>query len=200
MAGRPALLPTWLPVAETLEACDAVSIKCGSFAELDGQLSDCLSGQSQASASLRGAITRVIDDWFCAIDGLSHERVADAILPHLNGHGGRSVRVGGCRHIHYERGRLTLSDRSRAGIALKMRVGLPVTWSFSHWSHQDDGQTWDRSEKSFDVTHVRRIADALGEEASQMSVDPAEEMRDYRFGYRVGRTVAMRPLRAGHVA
>ena len=192
MAGKPALLPTWLPTAETLEACDAVSVKCDTVEVLAAEVRAALDGRWTPTPALLDATERVIADWFYVIDGASHERVAAALLPHILATSGR-VRLEACRRIHYgwRPGALTL--RSRVGILTRMALGVPVTWSFARWEHRDPGDAWVASEKSFDVRRVRSLLDAMDGGTSPLVVRHADNTRDYRVSCRAGRTVVVEP-------
>ncbi len=191
MVGRPALLPTWLPTAETLEACDAVSVKCDTFEALDAQVSAALAAPWTAPEALRREIDRVIHDWFCAIDGQSHERVAAALLPHIQS-APRAVSTGACKAIHYGWRPHALTARSRLGIGARMALGVPVTWSFVKWEHRDPGDAWATSEKHFDVSRVRELLGAIGVGDRELTVRAAGAT-DYRLPYSAGRTVIMQP-------
>jgi surface carbohydrate biosynthesis protein len=192
MAGRPALLPTWMPVAETLEACDAVSVKCATLDALDAQVGEALADRWTLPDPLRLEIDRVVHDWFHRVDGASHERVAGAILPHVADRARGAVNLRACRFIHHgwRPGSMTL--RSRAAIRTRVAFGVPFTWSFTRWTHCDPGEAWAQSEKCFDVARVLELIDAVGVDRSRVTVERAGDGRDYCLPYRVGRSVVMR--------
>ena len=191
MCGKPALLPTWLPTAETLEACDAVSVKCDTWESLDARIGEALAGTWTPDADLRANIDRTIGDWFCAIDGRSHLRVAEALTRHFTP--GTPVDVEACRRMHYGWRESQLTARSRVGISIRMALGIPVTFSFVEAAHRDPGDRWAQSEKHFDAARVRHVLDAAEGGPSALVVRQAEPRRDYRVRYTRGRSVVIEP-------
>jgi surface carbohydrate biosynthesis protein len=190
VAGVPVLLPGWIEVGEQFEAVEAVSTRCETVDELDARLDACLSDPHARNVRLESAAQRIVHDFFFTLDGSAHERVASRILSHVNG-GGR-VNAAACKRIHYGWQDPSLTMKSRVGIALRMALGFPASWSFGEWAHRDPATKWESSEKRFDVETVRAFTGALGA-ASEVRVDRAEPKHDYRFGYRWGRSVVMRP-------
>lgn len=192
MCGKPALLPTWLPTAETLDACDAVSVKCDTWESLDARIAEALAGTWTPDADLRADIDRTIGDWFCAIDGRSHVRVAQALTRHCTP--GASVDVDACRRMHYGWRESQLTPRSRVGIAIRMALGIPVTFSFVEAANRDPGERWAQSEKFFDAARVQSLLVAIEGGASSLTARQAENHRDYRVSYSRGRSVIVEPL------
>lgn len=197
IAGVPVLMPDWIEVGERLESVEAVSQPCNSWDELDRRLRECLRGD-HTTCHPNGATGRIVTEWFHTIDGAAHERVASAILSHMNG-GLRARQRQKCRDIHYDFGPATRSMASRAGTALRKGLGLPAAWSFKYCSERDQGHAWQHSEKQFDATAVRRLTTSLGVDESRLSVSRAAEKRDYSFGYRWGHSVVLRSVQAGRL-
>lgn len=189
MCDVPALLPLWLPTAETLEACDAVSVPCADFAALDARVTEALAGTWVPDDALRRATDRVLSDWFHVIDGRAHERAADALV---TTHGTRRpLSRTAFRHIHYWGWRpATLSRRSRVATVIRRTLRVPVSWSFGRWTHVDPAATWAASEKFYDADGVSRLVTLFAPD-SPIRVRPANQGTDYRLSYTYGRTVVV---------
>jgi surface carbohydrate biosynthesis protein len=192
MAGKPALLPDWLPIAQRIESTEAVSIKCSSQSEMDDRLVEILEGSGNPADAVKESLERVIEDWFCAIDGRAHERIAAAILPHINKGNMQKINLNTCRKIHYGWGQPERSLRVRVGTGIRRGLRLPVSWSMRRLrDNKDWHQGWDRSAKYFDTNSVKHLVNAFGPFDTPLEAGPAQEKRDYRIGYTVGRSVTL---------
>src|SRR6185436_5246196 len=80
MAGRPALAPAWIPAAHDLKTVESVSIPCPTEDDVVEQIR-----HPHVPDNVRANLQGVLSDWFHAIDGLAHQRVADAVLTSANG-------------------------------------------------------------------------------------------------------------------
>ncbi|MEQ1727823.1 MAG: surface carbohydrate biosynthesis protein [Vicinamibacterales bacterium] len=194
MCGVPALLPLWLPTAETLEACDAVSVPCADVDVLDARVTEALAGAWSPDDALRAATNRVLSDWFHIIDGRAHERAADALAALLERRHTLSRRA--FRDIHYWGWRpATLSRRSRGATVIRRALGVPVSWSVGRWSHVDPAATWAASEKFYDADAVRRLV-TLIRPVDGIRVRQASPDTDYGLPYAFGRTVVVESVDA----
>ena len=192
MAGKPALLPDWLPTAQRIESTEAVSIKCASQSEMDDRLLEILDGTGNPADAVKESLERVLKDWFYEIDGRAHERVASAILAHLNNGNVNAINLTKCRKIHYGWGEPGRLARTRVGAGMRMGLRLPVSWSHRKLRDMENWhQWWDRSAKHFDTNTVRTLVRALGPFETPLEAVPAQEKRDYRIGYTVGRSVIL---------
>jgi surface carbohydrate biosynthesis protein len=197
MAGKPALLPDWLPTAQRIESTESVSIKCVSQREMDERLTAILDGTDKQTAGMQESLDHVLQDWFYAIDGLAHERVASSILAQFtNGHHD-SINLSKCRRIHYGLNKVGKSLQWRVKARTRMGLRLPVSWSNRRLSNvKDFHQAWDRSARHFDVNRVADLVDALRPLDISLNAAPAQEKRDYRLHYTVGRSVMLASLSA----
>lgn len=144
-----------------------------SQAELDDQLNIFLNGKGVRPNISSKALSQTIEDWFYAIDGSSSDRVASAILSRINKDNSRNIRLKNLRSIHYGwagsgifkmirnmkedplTGLSTFDTiKWQIGIAIRMYLGLPVTWDISSWSNKLTNVQWDQSEKYFDAEKV----------------------------------------------
>lgn len=192
MCGVPALLPGWLPVAETLEACDAVSVRCADVDALDAQVTSALEGRWQADAELTRDASRVIADWFHQIDGQAHERVAGALLPLLEAP--RAVDGQRFRDMYFWGWPpSTLSRRSRISARLRQWLGVPPTWSFSERRHVDPCAWWPTSDKFFDATVVERMLKWIDPDEGTVRARQAERT-DYVSTRPIMRSVIVEPV------
>ncbi|MGH9387805.1 MAG: surface carbohydrate biosynthesis protein [Vicinamibacterales bacterium] len=198
-AGLPVLLPSWIAVGEQFESVEAVSVPCASQDELDQQLGDRLAGKGHDAAAFGSAVNQAIRDWFYAIDGAAHERVATAILSHMYGSDESGRRRRARRELPHE-WPPPRSAAVRARIAVRKALGLSVGWSFRHWATRDPGHDWQRSERHFDATAIQVVAKVVGADGSSMIVGPAEPERDYFVPYEWGHAIVMRPVRSGRAA
>jgi surface carbohydrate biosynthesis protein len=201
MAGVPALSPSWIPTPQMMETVEAVSIQCSSPAELEDYLKSCMNGHSKQANGNRSALKQVIDDWFYAIDGLAHQRVASAILTHARNESLGRVRLEKCRDILYGLDQPETPIKAKVASAMRRRLGLPVSWSLHRWRDVTD-MSWDRSEKYFDAENVQVLVDAIWScqklvdsmPCANVAVTPAHEHGDYHFDHSTGRSVTIRPL------
>ena len=202
MAGVSTLSPTWIPTPVRMEAAEAVSIPCKSQKELEEKLEGILNGQAELPKAVSHVLDRVIEDWFYKVDGKSNERVANAILAHLDKKSTSRVRLRKCRDLLYGLGKPGISFKARAIITLRKTLGLPVDWSFRRWREIPPKWRWDRSEKYYDAEQVRRVVDAVIEcykqegdiSFTKIGVLPSQEHGDYHFGYAFGRSVTVYPM------
>lgn len=79
MAGVPAFSARWIKMHEEIESVERASIACDSPEQLIGALKEVASGNFVVPPEVCAALNATIADWFFAIDGRSHLRVADAI-------------------------------------------------------------------------------------------------------------------------
>jgi surface carbohydrate biosynthesis protein len=192
MAGKPALLPDWLPTAQRIESTESVSIKCASQTEMDERLTAILDGTDNQTAEVQESLDQVLQDWFYAIDGLAHERAAATILSHATNGRIDAINLSKCRRIHYDLDKPGRTARAKVGTTIRMGLGLPVSWSNRKLRDVKDWhRTWDRSAKHFDSNKVAALLEALGPFETPLKAAPAQEKRDYRLHYTVGRSVVL---------
>ena len=82
-AGVPAIAPLWVPTASNAPDAERVSIRCRTYEELVAVLDAVDGGEDVVTDEARSALARIVDEWMLAVDGRSHERVADALLDRL---------------------------------------------------------------------------------------------------------------------
>jgi surface carbohydrate biosynthesis protein len=195
MAGKPALLPDWLPTAQRIESTEAVSIKCRSQSEMDDEIFGILNDTRNPSSKVSRSLERVIGDWFYAIDGRAHERVALAILSHLKNQPLDAINLTKCRKMHYGWNELGRTKRAHVGARIRMGLRLPVTYSLRKFRDlKNVYQRWDQSGKYFDSEGVRALTEAIGPNETAVAVTATQDKRDYRIGYSSGRSVTIRAL------
>lgn len=191
LSGVPALLPGWLPVAETLEVCDAVSIRCEDEAELDRHVADALARTWRPTPEGQATTADVIEAWFHRVDGLAHERVAKALLPCVGDH--RRLDLTRFREMHFAGWRpSTLSGRAAVSTRVRRWLGVPPSWSFGQWRHVDRSGWWAASDKFFDAAMVDSLLRRIDPDAPVARARQAEAV-DYPVRCRDGRSVIIEP-------
>ena len=172
LAGVPAMSPRWVPVFEEVGVAEAVSIGCESWEELQEGLATAASGSLKIPDAQRRELDAIVKDWFYAIDGHSHQRVAQAILERA-GTGDRESRA-----------RKLRASRPTDGLRGSLKRSVPpALWRLRPGRHDP---IWAKSEKSFSVADVRRIVQAVSSAAdrkpSMVGTSLAHQAGSYRFG------------------
>jgi len=201
LAGIPAFLPAWIPVAVGQPTAEAVSISVDTEEQLAQHLEAVFRQQPIIPPAVRTTLDEVIRDWFHKIDGQSHQRVGQRILHSLqNGDG--QVDLKRCRRVVYGRGRAGAPLTSRLASRVREALGISMHWSFRRWRHEVPRVDWGRTEKYYDASQVRTMTAAIeacrgvdsGASLHRVEVQSALERGDYRFGYLQGRSVALFPV------
>ncbi|MDY6876668.1 MAG: surface carbohydrate biosynthesis protein [Chloroflexota bacterium] len=201
LAGVPAFTAGWLPVHLPVPAVDDVSIKCSTEDDLVECIAEVLGGTFQPPSEITRNIDQVVGKTFYRIDGLAHQRVADATLNALNATE-PNLSIDKCRDFAYGLNRSGSSLKSIVAARLRETLGLPASWSFRRWANlTEDLSWWDRSDKYFDADQIRTLVTAIQACAQEGSKEPlrkvgvqsAQERGDYRFGYLQGRSVTVFP-------
>jgi surface carbohydrate biosynthesis protein len=154
-AGVPTLSPQWFEAPFLMPMSEAVSVPCESYAALRDAVDAALSSAFELPAAQRAAIGRVTGDWFHAIDGRSHLRVADAILAGLPA--ASRVDAARCSRLLYGRDGSRRPIGERAGRLVRHRLRLGPDWSFRRM-RAATSDWWDRSDKAFTASGVEAIA------------------------------------------
>ncbi len=194
LAGVPALAPSWISTPYPLEAVEAVSLPCACEEELAAQLTAAAAGRDVIPEAVRSRLQTVLSDWFFAVDGQCHQRVADAVMDALDSRPPRPSLPYCRRALDGLAGdRVTWKDRARALARRALR--RPLTWSFRHWRDMAD-LSWDRSQCYFGAGEVRAAVQALQPVAPRLAtvqVSSALERGEYRFPCPAGRSVVLAP-------
>jgi hypothetical protein len=150
-------------------------------------------GCLQRPAEVIQAHAQVIKDWFCAIDGESHQRVASAILASTAGRTAgvdlRKSRAIWKRYSGWE------------GIRRRLKY-------YFRYRRNPRKVRWDRSEKHFDAHQVRSLVQAIRQcqrtadggktvkknQSGEVGVALAAERGDYHVRFLQGRSVTLYPL------
>lgn len=92
-AGVPALMPTWVPVRRRIESTEAVSLPCPDEDTVIERVRAAIRGELPIPEAARAALERIVADWFYAVDGRAHQRVAGVILQSVAAPGGGPTAV-----------------------------------------------------------------------------------------------------------
>lgn len=194
IAGVPALSPRWIPTATQMPLVDSVSVPCESYEALRGTVDSILAGDYRTPDDIRCSTELVIREWFHAMDGMAHRRVAEAVVGELGSL--TEVDRAYCgRMLH----RIDSSPRrsgKRFGRIVRHRLGLSPEWSFRAFRAVPPDE-WVRSDQYFDAERTREIsarieaARRIGEQAAPgIRISQARDRNDYSYGYR-GYSVAL---------
>lgn len=158
MASVPTLSPRWVSPEMEMSAAEEVSTACNSYEDLRGITSEILAGSYNTPAGTRRVIKRVIGKWFYHADGLAHERVASALIPHLNGE--REVDERLCAKILHGVNSEAGWNFERLGRTVRYAFNLSSDWSFRHL-RKVPSMAWATTNKFFGVEQVRRLAEQV---------------------------------------
>ncbi len=131
LADVPSVVPAWMPTAANAPDTEAVSVIAHDYDTLRDAVAAATRGEDLVTDAQRAALARIVDDWFHAIDGASHERVAEVTA--ARGFAGRLGRAGA-----------------------RMLPG--AAWGDMVYPHR---RRWATTSKAFDVAGVQRILDDL---------------------------------------
>ncbi len=207
LAGVPAFSPHWVESSFERPSADRVSVPFESARELVDAVGEALSGAFTTPAVVRQALTSVIGDWFHAVDGRCHERVAAALLDGIT-IDDRAERRAACRDLVYRLNEYRSGSPRWLRKRLKAALRLPPNWSYFRCSAKplqpERFDKWDESAKRFTAADVSGVLSALrgcepGARAEPLC-EQAYEDSDYSFGYSQGRSVRIEPLRASKAA
>jgi len=199
LAGIPTLSPLWVPTMVKMQASESVSIDCKSEKELSKALNDALDGQLDIYSLKGSELHQVVGDWFFKIDGKAHQRIGNAIVRCIKNTPG-NVSDSYCRNALYG-----LYDREspwyrRIKGRIAKNLGLSIHWSFRQWRNIVGELPWDKSEKQFTTEQVQLLAGVIhtaargsGKNWHKTGVQPAQQRKDYKFGYLQGRSVTVFP-------
>jgi surface carbohydrate biosynthesis protein len=193
LAGIPALAPSWIPSHLQLPTVEAASIACGSEDELADHVRAAVAGEPTPA---NPAVDEIIRDWYFAIDGRSHDRIASAMLDACKER--LPISLPQCRRMLDGVDGPKTPFRHRLRHVARRVFNLPVHWSFTHWRDEPpDG--WDHFGAYFGVEDVRSIVAELepaarklyGDSWRNVRVQSASERGEYHFNYRHGRAIVL---------
>lgn len=199
LAGKPALSPRWIPCAVEIPSCEAVSHPVESSRQLTAVLSEIVQGRYQTPAEIHTNLRRIIADWYYAVDGQAHLRVADQIQSYV-----------GCK----QRSVVRLSCLQRWVNGSKMRavkivthrlaahtLRLPRCWSFRQWKPVPprlEDPAWLKSGKFFGTSDVQHLVNMIAKvrgDSRPPCVVWAHEVDDHFYGAQHSRAISLVPNR-----
>lgn len=201
LAGVPALSPQWIVPPVTVPVAEMASHACGSYDELRAVIGDILAGTYVAAAATRANVARVAREWFHAIDGQSHLRVADAVWRAL-GQQPRADLAACRRHLYGLHDGPSTHWATSVARRVRHTLRLGPDWSFRQW-RQVAVHDVARADKHFDATMVRALvarilaagapaANAGSAVPAAVQVAAAAERGDFRSALD-GRSVTLAP-------
>ena len=198
VAGVPALSPSWLPTALDLAAPDAVSIACHSEEEICCWLNSIIAGQYSRPPKIGEEIEQVIRRWFHKTDGKAHQRIADAIMAHVQTVAPKE-HLRQCRHFAYECDKQNLSLTTRCANDLRRLLNIPPDQSLRSLRRSRKPMSWDSSQKFFDAATVNRLLEELANLAAAkgktqempLQAFSSQARGDYQLNQRLGRSVTV---------
>ena len=182
MRDVPALSPRWVVTPEEIESSECVSIGCKDMAALKLHIARLASGEKiERPQEIVRAYEDVIREWFYRADGLSHVRVADAILASLQQRG-------------------STPDLNRCLTIFKETKGAPKTVKahilnkLGKWRDRYVSG-WKKSPFYFDLPWTNQIVDALkthdSARFSGLKADYAQSRGDYKLANQEGCAVTI---------
>jgi hypothetical protein len=158
LANAPTLSPQWVAPPFLMPVAEAVSVPCSDYTQLAGIVRDILEDRYVPSPSLTGAIDSMTRDWFHAIDGRAHLRVAEAIMRALPPTSGRRSPSARTRLYQYDETGAPLTGLKALGGRIRRAAKLSPDWSF-HRVRTVPRDGWTRTRKHYDAEQVQHVAD-----------------------------------------
>ncbi len=169
LAGVPAYAPSWIPTPYFFESVEAVSIPCASDKDLAAGLQN-----PEIPEDTRSRLQVVLRDWFFAVDGESHCRVARAILNAVEALPPRPS-PDFCRRALDGLVGPNVSWKQHLRAAGRRVLRRPPSWSFRQW--RDAGfDSWAGSQCYFGVEEVVAVVRALGSGVGVQSAPSAHSI------------------------
>lgn len=196
MAGVPAIAPQWVPTSGDAPDTEAISLRCETYDDMQELLNAINRGEPVITTEIERELSRIIDEWFFAADGLGYERVAEAVRDVLPERQGVDDSIA-ARYFHrtYE-----------PAFSLRGAVGRTVRWGrliapTDLWGRllYPHAARWARTPKGFTAEEVAFLLDRM--HASLLQQDraegrcvalPATTAEAYKQPYR-GHSVLVRP-------
>jgi surface carbohydrate biosynthesis protein len=144
MSNVPAFSARWIPFPDDIESTERVSIQCLSHEELTEYISAIANGNFQTVAQDKES---VIADWFYAVDGKAHQRVAQGITTVLQDTSSPNINLARCGRI--AQGIKPDADSLRALISRAKQLRSD--------KEQQRVDKWVQSSRSFTVQDVEAI-------------------------------------------
>jgi hypothetical protein len=158
IAAVPTLSPQWIKAPYLNPMAEAVSVPCASYTEMSATIGSILGQRYRTLPAIRRAAESVIRDWFYKVDGLSYQRVSNAVLkcvddpPHVN----RRL----CRKYSYGIEGSKTRGWELASARLRHLFHLSPDWSFRHLRPVPFFK-WTESKKHFDSNQVAPLLDNI---------------------------------------
>ena len=179
MCNIPAFSARWIPFPDDIESTERVSIQCLSYEELSKHISAIVSGNFHAVAQDKES---VIADWFYAVDGKAHQRVAQEITAVLQDTTSPDINLARC-------GRIAQGIKPDAD---SMRTLLSRVKQLRSDKEQQRLDKWVQSSRAFTVSDVEAIVAKIVK-CQERSVPRIEAAAShYRCKGAHGYSVAMR--------
>ncbi len=148
MRGVPAISPAWLEMPDTIESTEIVSMQYPNVDAIENAITALQENKLTRPTEIVQAHEQVVQDWFGFSDGLSHRRVADAILACGAG-STSSLNRARLEQIFY-------GAKSDGNLLKKWRA------KFKNLRRDDERVAqWKHSEKFFNTEKVRAIHTAM---------------------------------------
>ena len=184
LAGVPAIAPLWVPTASDAPDTELVSLRLRSPADLDDTLDAVIRGENVVPAAAESELERIIEEWLCANDGASNERVAEALLAALPGER-RPDPAAAERHFF----RLVEPVTGRKGVVGRLAHSAGTLGARRFWAGvaQPASRNWESTAKAYTADGVadmlRRIHGLVSPGAGGPRVEGARDAGLYRYGY-----------------
>lgn len=202
LVGIPAFTASWIPTYITIPAVQAVSKIISSSHELVSNLEEMFANRFTYSRDEKRKINKTIEDIYFKVDGLAYKRIADKLYRSLEKKMSYPS-LWQCKKMNYQVdhvvgwNKLITYSRMLFGVSkhFKFRKGK-IVLKLLEWDVSD---RW--ADKRFDHRKVMEYILAIEsnlekemEDGNRISVFPADEKNDYKFGYRQGRTVVVKNI------
>jgi surface carbohydrate biosynthesis protein len=195
-AGIPTLSPQWIAAPIDVPMAEAVSLPCATYEEMKTVVGAILESAYSAPSRVTAAIAGVTSDWFHAVDGRAHLRVADAVMSAVERRGAGPDRRVCSRYLYGLNGSQGPGIR-QIGRWARHRFALGPDWSFRHMRTAPSAY-WDSTNKAYGCEEVVPLLGALqraggGTREALPSVALARDLGECAHGFR-GRTVKLDPV------
>jgi len=191
LAGIPAISPQWIGFSQYYPIPESVSIQSPDYDHLKATLKSILAGDFQMPAEIETNLKSLISEWFHKNDGLSHKRVAEAILSTLSSKSRLDRKK--CIKFLYGLNKLRPIRKGSFGNILRYGLGLSTNWTLPQFRQPNGSKEKHQSQRLEWISELVKgiTAAKVDENPKQVNISSAREHSDYTPRDYSGGTIVM---------
>jgi hypothetical protein len=152
LAGIPAISPQWIDFSQYYPIPESVSVQSPDYDHLKATLESILAGDFEMPAEIKQTLNALISNWFHQNDGLSHRRVADAILNSLSTKTRPDRKK--CLEFLYGLNKLRPLRKGSFANLIRYSLGLSPSWTLEQLTRPNGEKEKDQSQKLLWITEL----------------------------------------------